>query len=86
MYKIKHTCRDYVVIREGGEYNQHSHFKSINGAKKVISLIQNKKLPKSYYLLVAAIRLVDDGEYKNKLEMLRSVKRDKGIKRYYNKN
>lgn len=86
MYKIKNTCRDYVVIREGGLYSQHSHFKSIDGAKKVISLIQNKRLPKSYYLIVAAIRLVDDGTYKEKLEHLRDVKRDKGIKKYYNKN
>lgn len=86
MYKIKNTCRDYVVIKEGGLYSQHSHFKSINGAKKVISLIQNKRLPKSYYLLLAAYRLVDDGEYKNRLEMLLEVKRDKGIKKYYNKN
>lgn len=86
MYKIKNTCRDYVVIREGGLYSQHSHFKSINGAKKVISLIQHKRLPKSYYLLLAAYRLVDPGDYKDKLEMLLQVKRDKGIKRYYIKN
>lgn len=86
MYKIKKTCRDYVVIREGGEYSQHSHFKSINGAKKVISLIRDERLPKSYYLLTAAIRLVDDGEYRDKLISLRNVKKNKGIKRYYNKN
>lgn len=65
-FTIKRTTHDYVVIRVNGEYDQHSHFNSKSGAKKIIELIEHKKLPTKKYFRVAARRLLTEEEY-NKL-------------------
>lgn len=62
-FTIKRTSHDYVVIRMGGEYDQHSHFNSRSGAKKIIELIQHGKRPKKKYFIIAAKRLLTEEEF-----------------------
>lgn len=77
-FTIKRTTRDYVVIRVNGEYEQHSHFKSKSGARKMIELIEHNKLPDKKYFRIAAKRLLTEEEY----DSLVGSKKQK----YYNVN
>ena len=64
-FTIKRTTRDVVVIREGGTYEQHSHFRTYSGAKKIIELIQHNKMPTKKYFIKAAKRLLTEEEFEN---------------------
>ena len=76
-FTIKRTSHDYVVIRVEGEYDQHSHFKSKSGARKIIELIEHGKRPTKKYFVIAARRLLTEEEF----EQLQSS----GKPKYYNK-
>ncbi len=76
-FTIKRTTRDVVVIREGGEYEQHSHFRTYKGARKIIELIEHNKMPTKKYFIQAAKRLLTEEEF----EELQGSKKQK----YYNR-
>lgn len=56
---------DFIVIRIGGSYEQHGHFKTREGAEKIINLIKSNKLPKNKYFRDAAKRLLTEREFEN---------------------
>mgnify|MGYP005996590619 CR=1 FL=1 len=62
---IKRTSRDYLVIRVGGTYEQHAHFKSRKGAEQLIELIHKNRMPTKKYFIVAAKRLLTEEEFNN---------------------
>lgn len=68
---IKRTSRDYVVVRVGGEYKNHAHFKRRSGAEKIIKLIDKRMLPNNEYFKTAAKRLLTEEEY-NQLRVKKS--------------
>jgi len=76
-FTIKRTTRDVVVVRVGGEYEQHAHFKKYSGARKIIELIQHGKMPTKKYFIIAAKRLLTEEEF----EQLQGTKKPK----YYNR-
>ncbi|HBW12335.1 hypothetical protein [Proteiniclasticum sp.] len=54
----------YVVVRKNTtNYSQHSHLSSLNGAIRLIKLLEKGKLPHSDYLRESARRLLKDQEY-----------------------
>jgi len=62
----------YVVVRKNTtNYSQHSHLSSLNGAVRLIRLLDEGFLPHSDYLRESARRLLKDQEYK-KLKSLSS--------------
>ena len=60
---VKKSHKDYIVIRVGGEYSQHSHHKTIRGCNELIKLIECNKLPRSKYLRGSCQRLLTQEEY-----------------------
>ena len=76
-FTIKRTSHDYVVIRIGGTYDQHSHFRNKSGARKIIELLTHNQLPTKKYFKDAAKRLLTEEEYKQ----LKGGKKQK----YYNR-
>lgn len=76
-FTIKRTSHDYVVIRVNGEYEQHSHFRSKSGARKIIELLQHNKMPTKKYFITAAKRLLTEEEF----NQLQGSKKQK----YYNR-
>ena len=59
---IKRTSRDYLVIRKDGAYEQHAHFKRLDGAEKLIDLINKNRMPTERYFQVAIKRLLTPEE------------------------
>jgi hypothetical protein len=53
----------FVIVRVGGEYDQHAHIKSMDGCHQVIRLIDMGLEPKSAFLAQAVRRLLNDEEY-----------------------
>ncbi|SFN69805.1 hypothetical protein [Proteiniclasticum ruminis] len=54
----------YVVVRKNTtNYSQHSHLSSLNGAIRLIKLLDEGRLPRSDYLKESARRLLKDQEY-----------------------
>ena len=54
----------YVVVRKNTtNYSQHSHLSSLNGAIRLVKLLEEGKLPHSDYLRESARRLLKDQEY-----------------------
>lgn len=54
----------YVVVRKNTtNYSQHSHLSSLNGAIRLIKLLDEGRLPRSGYLKESARRLLKDQEY-----------------------
>ncbi|MCY6371736.1 hypothetical protein [Clostridium ganghwense] len=84
-YLIKKSKRGYVVINLKGLYKNHSHFKNIGTAKKCIYLTKNRIVPKSFYMMVACIRLSTDELYIRKIQKLKEVKENKQNIKYKNK-
>lgn len=74
---IKDSNRGYIVKRLDGEYIQHAHVSTINGARQLINLINNGLLPTSKYLQTSCSRLLTESEYN-------SLKQRK--QRYFNVN
>lgn len=88
MYKIIKFKRYYLIANTKGEYKNHTHInvysrtgeKEYKICKTLISIINDKRVPKSNYLLQSAIRLTLDEEYKyNLLEIQKRRKQ-----RYFN--
>ena len=76
-FTIKRTSHDYVVIRVNGTYEQHSHFRSKSGARKIIELLTHNKMPTKKYFITAAKRLLTEEEF----DQLQGSKKQK----YYNR-
>lgn len=54
----------YVVVRKNtANYSQHSHLSSLNGAIRLVKLLEEGKLPHSDYLRESARRLLKEQEY-----------------------
>ncbi|MBP9920714.1 hypothetical protein [Proteiniclasticum ruminis] len=54
----------YVVVRKNTtNYSQHSHLSSLNGAIRLVKLLEEGKLPHSDYLRESARRLLKEQEY-----------------------
>lgn len=54
----------YVVVRKNTtNYSQHSHLSSLNGAVRLVKLLEEGKLPHSDYLRESARRLLKEQEY-----------------------
>jgi hypothetical protein len=60
----KDSNRGYIVIRADGEYSQHAHVSSLNGARQLINFINLRLLPTSKYLQKSCSRLLTEEEYK----------------------
>lgn len=67
--KFKPKCeeRPWLLVRVGGEYEQHAHMKSKKDAVKLRNLLDRNLMPYSDDFKIAAKRLLTDKEYK-KLE------------------
>lgn len=61
-YKIIETShgKPFVVIKTNGLYENHSHFTTEEGARKLIDLLMNNIMPQSNYMREAAYRLIGD--------------------------
>lgn len=68
---------ELLVVNTKGEYRNHAHLTKdcankgsikLSTAKTLIDLILKRKVPKSDYLKVSALRLTTDFKYKNKIE------------------
>lgn len=54
----------YVLVRKNTtNYSQHSHLSSLNGAIRLVKLLEEGKLPHSDYLRESARRLLKEQEY-----------------------
>lgn len=54
----------YIVVRKNTtNYSQHSHLSSLNGAIRLVKLLEEGKLPHSDYLRESARRLLKEQEY-----------------------
>ena len=54
----------YVVVRKNTtNYSQHSHLSSLNGAIRLVKLLEEGKVPHSDYLRESARRLLKEQEY-----------------------
>lgn len=69
-FKVLQTGRNYVVVNASGDYENHSHFESYRGAVTCINLVKKKRVPKSGYLIKAAMRLTTDSDYRHHLERI----------------
>lgn len=85
-YKIvKEQVRNsYIVVNTKGKYKNHEHFKKLSTCYLMIDLLQKKKVPKSDYLLEAAIRITTDEQYKAQLLHIQENRHNKQM--YYNVN
>ena len=63
IFKIVYTGKDYVLIRKGLKYENHSHFRKLNGAKIVISLYNKKLIPNQSYFRSSMKRITTKEEY-----------------------
>lgn len=61
---IKDSNRGYIVKRTDGDYSQHAHVSTINGARQLINLINAGLLPTSKYLQGSCSRLLTRDEYR----------------------
>ena len=75
---------DYIVKNNKGEYENHGHFKRLSTCYTIIGLMQKKTIPRSTYLLEAAIRITTDAKYKQILEL--KQKKNKQRQYYLNSN
>lgn len=72
----------FIVHNTNKEFKEgHTHIMNYNTAKHVIDLVSHKSLPHhlSRYLLTSLVRLSDDEEYKEKVNLLISNKRKKQV-------
>jgi hypothetical protein len=74
-----HKVHDgWIVKRNNGQPQQHSHFTSKTGCVKLIRLLNKGLMPKSDYLKTSAQRILTDEEY--------AMLRTKEHQSYYNRN
>lgn len=69
--KYKEVRDGYIVYRKDTE--KHTHFKSKNGARKFLYLMNKNLLPQSPYFVESARRLLTEEEF-NKLKTRRKQK------------
>lgn len=60
---LKRDNKGYILIRENGEYAQHSHISTIVGVHKVIECIKKERIPDSTYLRESCRRLLTEEEF-----------------------
>jgi hypothetical protein len=78
---IKDSNRGFIVKRLDGEYSQHAHVSTINGARQLINLIDRGLLPTSKYLQGSCSRLLTNDEYRSlKQKKQRYVNVNKGVR------
>lgn len=90
MFKILRYKWYYLVANTEGEYKNHTHIrvktrtgeKEYKTCKMLVGLIENKRVPRSGYLLQSAIRLTLDEEYKSQLLKVQMRRQQ----RYFNSN
>lgn len=75
---------DYIVVNTDGKYENHGHFKKLSTCYTIIKLMQRKAIPRSDYLLEAAIRITTDPAYREALTI--KQKKNKQRQRYFNSN
>ena len=73
---IENRTKDCVVIRKGGTYEQHSHFKNKDDMNKFLKLLDQNRMPKGKYNITAMKRLLTEEEF--------SQLTGKRKQRYYN--
>ena len=61
-FKVVKNAHGYIVINTQGDYDNHSHFNNLQGAKRVIMLIDKRILPQSEWWREAIKRLVGEEE------------------------
>lgn len=61
-FKVVKNAHGYIVINTQGDYDSHSHFKNLEGAKRVLHLIEKHILPNSEWWKEAIRRLVGEEE------------------------
>lgn len=54
----------WVIIRAGGNYEQHAHVKTMGGCQQVMRLIDMGLEPKSQWLQQSVRRLLTEDEYR----------------------
>jgi len=88
-YKVYRAGNDYIVHNSRYLFEKaHTHVRTLITAKKIIHYSIHKVIPKTFseYLLTSLIRVNDDEHYKEEIELLIAVRRQKGKKlKYYNK-
>lgn len=78
-------CGKYcVVANQAGEYKNHTHIKRYDTALMLITLVRNKRVPKSEYLRESAKRITLDDKYIEAIEHKQIKDRQKS--KYYNVN
>jgi hypothetical protein len=85
-YKVYRAGNDYIVHHAKYEFeDKHTHLKSLNLAKRVIHYLHTRSVPRtqSDYVLTSLLRLTDDPHYKDQVETLIAVRRQKGHKPKY---
>ena len=91
-YEVYVTNRSLIVINSRGAYENHAHLTKtisskgavkIGTAKTLIDIVIKKKVPKSNYLVVSAIRLTTDEDYKDNLRVILEKRKSK---KYINVN
>lgn len=87
-YKVYRAGNDYIVHHSKYDFEEkHTHLRSLNVAKQVISCLLKQSMPKTRneYVLTSIIRLTDNPKYKNRIQNVIDVRRQKGKKQdYYN--
>ena len=62
-FKVIKNTHGYIVVNLQGDYSNHSHFDNIQGAKRVIMLIEKRILPSNAWWQEAVTRLITEEEY-----------------------
>lgn len=85
-YKVYRAGNDYIVHHSKYEFGDwHTHLKSLNVAKQVISCLIKRRMPKTRneYVLTSLVRLSDDPKYKSRIIGMIESRRQKGKKLDY---
>lgn len=83
-FTVLQTSTDYVVRNDRLDYEHHSHFHNLKGAKRCIDLITRQVLPSNAWWREALRRLLTEEEYlnlqPNKRQAYYNVQGGKGVK------
>lgn len=80
--KFKPRCNDrpWLLVREGGDYEQHAHLKSKSDCIKVRHLIDINKYPYNSEYKIAMKRLLTEEEFKSLDKKQRYYNSNRGIR------
>lgn len=87
-FKIYKASHNYIVHNSDFDFEKkHTHIRNFKQAKNLIYCVKKKIIPKtfSFYLLNSLIRLSDDVVYKNKIDSLIAIRKQKGHKQSFRK-